>query len=201
MQSAGAIPRGSLLRSERPQSFRVWEGAQYAILALSALVVVVPILLIAWFLVTKGAPAISWEFLTQPPRRMMKLGGIQPAIVGTLSSAFLALIFAVPVAIGAAIFLTELSPGWLRLPATYVIETLASIPSVIFGLWALFILVPFVREQIQPFFIDYFSWIPVFDGPAFGISIFAAGLILAVMILPIVTSITREILIAVPNSQ
>jgi phosphate transport system permease protein len=127
--------------------------------------------------------------------------GALPAIVGTLSSAFLALIFAVPVAIGAAIFLTELSPGWLRLPATYVIETLASIPSVIFGLWALFILVPFVREQIQPFFIDYFSWIPVFDGPAFGISIFAAGLILAVMILPIVTSITREILIAVPNSQ
>jgi phosphate transport system permease protein len=127
--------------------------------------------------------------------------GALPAIVGTISSALLALLFAVPVAIGAAIFLTELAPQWLKLPATYVIETLASIPSVIFGLWALFILVPFVREEIQPFFIDYFSWIPVFDGPAFGIGIFAAGLILAVMILPIVTSITREILLAVPNSQ
>jgi phosphate transport system permease protein len=111
------------------------------------------------------------------------------------------LIFAVPISIGAAIFLAELAPSWLRAPASYLIETLAAIPSVIFGLWAIFVLVPFIRDPIETFLGGHFAWIPLFDGPIFGYGLLSAGIILAIMILPIITAVTRDIFMAVPRSQ
>jgi phosphate transport system permease protein len=127
--------------------------------------------------------------------------GALPTIYGTLISSMIAMLLAVPISIGAAIFLAELAPAWLRNPASYVIETLAAIPSVIFGFWGLFILMPVIRDPVEKVLGDHFSWIPLFDGPQFGVGLLCAGVILAIMILPIITSISRDILLAVPNSQ
>jgi phosphate transport system permease protein len=127
--------------------------------------------------------------------------GALPAIYGTLISSALALLLAVPVSLGAAIFLAELSPPWVRAPASYLIETLAAIPSVIYGLWAFFFLVPLVRDPVERFLGDNFGWIPLFDGPQFGLGLLSAGIILAIMILPMITSLSRDVLLAVPNSQ
>ncbi len=127
--------------------------------------------------------------------------GALPAIYGTLISSTLALVLAVPISLGAAIFLSELAPNWLRTPASYLIETLAAIPSVIFGLWALFVVVPRMRDPVERVLSDHLSWIPLFNGPQFGVGLLSAGVVLAIMILPIITSLSRDIMLAVPNSQ
>jgi phosphate transport system permease protein len=127
--------------------------------------------------------------------------GALPAIYGTLISSALALLFAVPISIGAAVFLSELAPAWLRAPASYLIDLLAAIPSVIYGLWALFFLVPIVRDPVERVLGDHLGWIPLFDGPQFGVGLLSAGIILAIMILPIITSVSRDIMLAVPNGQ
>ena len=124
-----------------------------------------------------------------------------PVIYGTLASAFLAMLFVVPMAIGCAIFLSELAPPWLRTPVSFVIEMLAAIPSVIFGLWGLFVLIPFVRDPIERILGDHLAFIPLFDGPPFGFGLMAAGIMLAIMTLPIVTAISRDVFLAVPRSQ
>lgn len=153
----------------------------------------------------KAEPAFSafgFGFITSDKwDPVNQIFGALPTIVGTIASAVIALCIAVPVAIGAAIFLSELAPSWMRTPASYLIETLAAIPSVIFGLWALFILVPIIRDPLEIFLVDKFSWIPIFDGPQFGVGLLAAGIILAIMILPIITAVSRDIMLAVPNSQ
>jgi len=107
----------------------------------------------------------------------------------------------VPVSIGAAVFLAELAPGWLRVPLSYVIETLAGIPSVIIGLWGLFVLVPIIRDPVERLAGDWLGWLPLFDGPHFGVGLLCAGVILAIMVLPIITSLSRDVMLAVPNSQ
>jgi phosphate transport system permease protein len=107
----------------------------------------------------------------------------------------------VPLAIGVAVFVTEMSPGWLRGPLAFTTELLAAIPSVIYGLWAIFVLVPLLREYVEPFLARYFGWTGLFEGPAYGIGMLAAGIILAIMVVPIVSSITREVMTAVPRQQ
>ena len=126
----------------------------------------------------------------------------RPFVYGTLVSSFLALLMAVPLAIGVAVFLTEMCPRALRAPLAFLTELLAAIPSVIYGLWAVFVLVPLLREQVNPLFIKWFGWTGLFaaDNPT-GLGYFAAGVILAIMILPIVSSLTREVMTAVPHSQ
>jgi phosphate transport system permease protein len=125
-----------------------------------------------------------------------------PFIYGTLLSSLLALLMAVPLAIGVAVFLTEMCPKWLRAPLSFLTELLAAIPSVIYGLWAVFCLVPLLREYINPWLIKAFAWTGLIgeDNPT-GLGFLAAGIILAIMILPIVSSLTREVMTAVPNSQ
>jgi len=125
-----------------------------------------------------------------------------PFVYGTLVSSFLALLLAVPLAIGVAVFLTEMCPGWLRAPLAFVTELLAAIPSVIYGLWAVFVLVPLLREHVNPWLIRLFGWTGFFndDNPT-GLGFVAAGVILAIMILPIISSLTREVMNAVPGSQ
>ena len=129
--------------------------------------------------------------------------GAAPAIYGTLVSSALALLIATPLAIGVAIFLSEFAPAWLRTPVAFLVDLLAAIPSVVYGLWGIFVLVPFLREQVMPFLADrlHLGGTPLFSGPAYGPSMLAAGLILAIMVLPYISSVTREVLMAVPRSQ
>ena len=127
--------------------------------------------------------------------------GAWPFIYGTLVSSFLALAIAVPLSVGLAIFLTEMCPRWLRSPLAFLTELLAAIPSVVYGLWAVFVLVPLLRERINPVLGKTLGWTGFFSGPNYGIGMLAAGVILAIMILPIISSLTREVMSAVPHMQ
>ena len=127
--------------------------------------------------------------------------GALPFITGTLETSFLALLIAVPLALGVAVFLTELCPRPLRGPISFLTELLAAIPSVVYGLWAVFVLVPNVRDIIGPWLAKYFGWTGLFSGFNFGVGILTASIILAIMILPIISSLTRDIMLSVPTSQ
>ena len=130
-----------------------------------------------------------------------KFGALAP-IYGTLVTSFIALVIAVPVGLMIAFFLTELCPLWLRRPIAIAIELLAGIPSIIYGIWGLFVFAPFVQTHIQPFLIDTFDGVPglqdLFAGPPYGIGLLTAGFILAIMVLPFVTAISRDVFEAVP---
>ena len=127
--------------------------------------------------------------------------GALPFVFGTLVSSLLALIIAVPLAIGVAVFLTEMCPKALRGMLSFLSELLAAIPSVVYGLWAVFKLVPLLRDYVNPLLIKLFGWTGLFSGPNMGIGMVAAGVILAIMILPLISSLTREVMSAVPHSQ
>ena len=127
--------------------------------------------------------------------------GAMPFIYGTLVSSFVALLLAVPLAVGVAVFVTELCPRNLRGIISFTVELLAAIPSVIYGLWGIFVLAPLLREHVQPWLAKTLGWTGFFDGPAYGIGMLAAAVILAIMIIPIIASITREVLVAVPQNQ
>ena len=127
--------------------------------------------------------------------------GALPFIFGTLVSSLLAVIIAVPLAVGVAVFTTEMCPKALRAPLSFFVELLAAIPSVIYGLWAMFVLVPLLGQHVQPFLQKTLGWTTLFDGPPVGYSMLAAGVILAIMIVPIISSITREVLMVVPQHQ
>lgn len=127
--------------------------------------------------------------------------GALPFIYGTVVSSLVALVIAVPLAIAVAVFVTEMCPRPLRKPISYATELLAAIPSVIYGLWAIFILVPILRAHVDPWLMKYFSWTGLFEGPAYGIGMLAAGVVMAIMIVPIISSITREVLAVVPQQQ
>ena len=127
--------------------------------------------------------------------------GALPAIFGTLVSSLIALIIAIPISLGAAIFLTELAPSWMRSPASFLVEMLAAIPSVIIGLWGLFVLVPAVRGAELGWLGKGLGFLPFFQGPPFGVGFLSAGIILAIMIIPIITAISRDAMKAVPDTQ
>ena len=127
--------------------------------------------------------------------------GAWPFIYGTLVSSFVALAIAVPLAVGLAVFLTEMCPRWLRSPLAFLTELLAAIPSVVYGLWAVFVLVPLLRQHVNPALGKTLGWTGLFSGPNYGIGRLAAGVILAIMILPILSSLTREVMTAVPYTQ
>jgi phosphate transport system permease protein len=130
-----------------------------------------------------------------------KFGALAP-IYGTLVTAALAMLIAVPIGLLVAVFLTELCPMWLRRPIGIAIELLAGIPSIIYGIWGLFVFAPFLQQTLQPFLIDLFGPIPVlsdiFAGPPYGIGVLTAALILSIMVLPFITSIAREVFESVP---
>jgi phosphate transport system permease protein len=124
-----------------------------------------------------------------------------PLIFGTLVSSILALVIAVPLSLGVAIFLTEFAPQRIRNPIAFLIELLAAIPSVVYGLWGVFFLIPFLRQVVFPFLRGLFGFLPLFQGPIYGQSMLAAAVILAIMIMPYIMSVSREVLLAVPSSQ
>jgi phosphate transport system permease protein len=129
--------------------------------------------------------------------------GAAPAVVGTILTSAIALIIATPLALGAAIFLAEFAPTWLRQPVAFLVDLLAAIPSVVYGLWGVFVLVPLLRQYVMPFISDTLGLgrFALFEGPAYGNSILAAGVILAIMVLPYIAAVSREVLLAVPRSQ
>jgi phosphate transport system permease protein len=168
----------------------------WSIVALSAVLV--------YQLVRTSMPSIhafGWHFLVSSEWDAVKEHfGILPVIYGTLISSLVALIIAVPLSLGIAIYLAELAPLWLRAPLGFMIELLAAIPSVIYGLWGIFVLAPFLRNFIQPFLGKYLGFLPFFQGPNYGVGMLAAGVILSIMIIPTITSISREVFATTPTS-
>lgn len=194
----------------------VSDRAFYWLMVLSAFSIFAIVVLIAWELVQRSQ--LSWHTFgfrfffnsfvdpeTHQPMFWDPVNGhlsALPFIYGTLVSSFLALLLAVPLAVGVAVFLTEMCPRALRAPLAFLTELLAAIPSVIYGLWAVFVLVPLLRDYINPFLVHTLGWTGLFtdDNPT-GLGFVAAGVILAIMILPIISSLTREVMTAVPHSQ
>ncbi len=177
---------------------------RYLMLACALSVLAIVVLIVRELIVssTLARHAFGFKFfVTQVWDPVSGDFGALPFIYGTLVSSLLALILAVPLSIGVATFTTELCPQRLRSLLSYVVELLATIPSVIYGLWGMYVLVPFLRQYVQPFLAKYFGWTGLFGGFQFGYSMLAAGIILAIMIIPIVTSITREVMSAVPTAQ
>jgi phosphate transport system permease protein len=172
-----------------------------------ALVVPLLLLLIAIEVFAAGWPAFrqfGLGFLTESRWDAVNgQFGAAPMIFGTVISSAIALIVATPLAIGVAVFLSELAPPWMRQPVAFLVDLLAAIPSVVYGLWAIFVLVPFVRDTISPFLAQtlHLGGTPLFAGPSYGYSMLAAGLVLSIMVLPYISAVTREVLMAVPRSQ
>lgn len=204
--SSAPAPRGpeaARLR-ERVGSRLPDEAFRYAMLACGLSVAVV-LGLIFYELVTESALSLhqfGWKFFvssTWDP--VNNVFGALPFIYGTIVSSLLALLIAVPLGLGVAVFVTEMCPLRLRGLLSFSTELLAAIPSVIYGLWAIFVLVPILRLYIEPGLMKYLGWTGLFEGPPYGIGMLAAGIVLAIMVVPIISSLTREVLSAVPRNQ
>jgi phosphate transport system permease protein len=178
-------------------------------LAILAFALCIPVLLLLILIEvsTAGWPALrqfGLQFLTTSDwDPVAGRFGAAPAIAGTIITSLVALALATPLALGGAIFISEFSPPWLRQPLSFLVDLLAAVPSVVYGLWGIFFLVPMLRERLMPFLRDtlHLGATPFFAGPAYGPSVLAAGLILAIMVLPYIAAMSREVLMAVPRSQ
>ena len=152
----------------------------------------------AWPALKRFGPSFLWTSTWDP---VAEVYGAAPMIFGTLASSLLALLIAVPLALSVAIFLTEFSPRWLRQPVAFLVELLAAIPSVVYGMWGIFVLIPFLRSYVVPPLKAVIGWTPFLQGVFYGNSLLAGGVILAIMIVPYIAAVSREVLLAVPTSQ
>ena len=144
----------------------------------------------------------GWKFLiTNEWNSVTSEFGALALVSGTVVSSLMALVIAVPVSVGVALFLNELAPRWLSTPLGFFVEMLAAIPSIVYGLWGLFILAPFLRTYIQPPMVDYLGFMPFFEGPPLGVGMMAAGVVLAIMIMPTITAICREVFRTIPMAN
>src|SRR5881409_3252804 len=170
-----------------------------------AMVVVVLVILTDWQLWRGSSLAVEkfgFHFLaTSTWDPVAERFGALPFIFGTLVSSLIALLIAVPLSVATAVYLTELAPQRLRPVLKLFIELLAAVPSVILGLWGIFVMVPWLREHLFPALRSAFGFLPLFGGPIYGVSVLAGGIIIAIMIVPIITSVSREILRSVPGLQ
>lgn len=202
-----AGPSGVLnkIRSSRPRSSRIPDQIFSFIILLTAVSVFAIVALVAWELVDKSRLSLhqfgikffygsNWDPVSGD-------FGARTFIYGTLVSSFLALALAVPLSVGVAVYITEMCPQGLRAIISFLVELLAAIPSVIYGLWGIFVLAPLLRDYVEPFLSKTLGWTGFFTGPAYGIGMLAAAIIMAIMVVPIVASITREVLSAVPQNQ
>jgi phosphate transport system permease protein len=198
-----APPDGALTLAGRSIGDLIYRGLT------TVFAVAIPVLLafITFEVVAAAWPALrqfGFGFLTSSTWDAVRgQFGAAPMIYGTVVSSILALILAAPLALGVAIFLSEFSPRWLRQPLSFLVDLLAAIPSVVYGLWGMFVLLPILRESVMPFLRDTLGLgrTPFFSGPAYGNSMLAAAVILAIMILPYISAVSREVLMAVPRSQ
>lgn len=144
----------------------------------------------------------GWSFITSSEwDAVQELFGALPYLYGSVVSSVLALLLATPLSIGAALFITEIAPQRVGAIVAPLVELLAAIPSVIYGLWGVLVMAPWLQATVQPFLIEHFGWLPFFEGAPYGVSMLAAVFILMIMVVPIITSITKEVLLAVPQSQ
>ena len=181
------------------------DGLFFSIAFGSGLIIILVLIGIVIVLNVQAMPAMEqfgWPFLTSMAWDPVRdLFGALPAIYGTLLSSIVGLIIAVPISLASAIFLAELAPEWIQKPASFLIEMLAAIPSVIIGLWGLFVMVPVIRSPIESWLGSNLGFLGLFQGPPFGVGFLSAGIILAIMIIPIITAVSREVIRAVPDTQ
>ncbi|TCS61722.1 phosphate ABC transporter permease subunit PstC [Varunaivibrio sulfuroxidans] len=204
------FPTGPATPDDGTAGPRSWIGKAFSSVSLSAAIIVMLSLGGVMYTLSIGAaPALKefgLGFLTAEVWNPVtsQFGAAAP-IAGTLETALIAMLIGVPISVGIAIFLTELCPEKLRHGFAITIELLAGIPSIIYGIWGLFVLAPYMQRHIQPFLIDRFGDIPIignlFQGPPYGIGILTAGLILGVMVLPFITTVTRDVFLTVPSLQ
>src|SRR5947207_6838022 len=184
---------------------RFGDKAFYWVTLSMAFVVVLLVILIGWELGQGSWQAIQkfgFRFVTTSTwDPVAEEFGALPFIYGTAVSSLIALLIAVPLSIATAVYLTELAPLWMRQPIVSLIEMLAAIPSVILGLWGIFVMIPWLRDYPFPLLKRFFGWTPFFSGPIYGTSMLAGGIMIAIRLLPIITSVSREILRSVPNLQ
>ncbi|HYS99116.1 MAG TPA: phosphate ABC transporter permease subunit PstC [Thermoplasmata archaeon] len=173
-------------------------GVAVGVVGLLALIVVILFVVADESIRTFGIGFLGGSIWNPVPPEVF---GAVPFVYGTLVTSALALLFGVPISLGIAIFLSELAPRWLRIPLTYVVELLAAVPSVVYGLWGIFVLSPVMRAFVEPVIQDIFGFLPIFQGNPIGTDKFTAGVILAVMIIPTISAVSRESLLAVPQSQ
>ena len=201
LQAAESASRAGVLRRLRTSDIVFHGLTRAAAIAVLLLLSGVIISLIHGSLPAFGAFGISF-FLSEVWNPVTEQFGALAPIYGTLVTSAIAMLIALPVGLMIAFFLTELCPIVLRRPIGIAIELLAGIPSIIYGIWGLFIFAPFLQKYIQPFLIDAFDNVPVlnalFAGPPYGIGMLTAGLILAIMVLPLITSISRDVFDSVP---
>ena len=204
-------------RSNRPQPTRLGRMLQhgdipfkiiitFAMLAILGLMIGVGVML--WIASGETRHTMAFNFITSNEWNPVgEQFGALPFITGTLITSLVALVVAVPLGLGIAVFLAELCPARLRAPLGFLVELLAAIPSVVYGAWGIFVFIPAVVKPVGDFLMNTFGistqgiFLPMFEGPFFGASTLAAGLILAVMILPTIAAISRDVLLAVPNAQ
>lgn len=175
------------------------------LLILAAVSAPVLLLGLVWELVEGALPAIrsfGLGFITSTAwDPVADKFGAWPLIFGTLLTSFLALLLAVPLSLGVAIYLTEFAPRAIRRPVAMTIELLAAIPSVVYGLWGIFVMIPFLTSSVYPWLQETLGFVGLFQGPIYGPSVLSASLILTVMVMPYIMSVTREVLLAVPQTQ
>jgi phosphate transport system permease protein len=196
------IPASSTTMSRR------WGGADdiahVITMIAAAVLLLITVLLVyqLWVLSAESRAKFGWHFfVTQTWDPVAGDFGALPFIYGTLVTSAIALFIAVPLGVGAAIFLAELAPPKLSSSLTFVSDLLAAVPSVIYGLLGVFLLVPIMRTTIQPALKTTLGFLPFFQGPAYGIGFLTAGMVLAIMIVPFVLSVSREVLLAIPRDQ
>jgi len=183
----------------------VGDNALRYLTLLMAISVLVLMVWMGWQMFDSARPSIEkfgFSFITgrewDPVKEQF---GALPFIYGTLVTSLLALLIATPIGLGVAIFLNEMAPSKARIVVAFLVEMLAAIPSVVYGLWGIFVLVPWLRETVEPGLAKWFGFIPLFQGTPLGFGLLAGGLILAVMILPTIAAISGEVMAAVPNEQ
>ncbi len=172
---------------------------------LLVLFVIVIIAAVVWVLVSNSMPTIQQfglSFLTnQAFDPVHDVYGVGPAIFGTLVTSAFAIIFAVPIGVGTAIFLVDFCPRALRAPLAFIVELLAAVPSVIYGLFGFLVLAPWLQSTGEPWLQKYLGFLPFFQGQFHGLSLFSAGVILVIMVLPLITSVSREVILTTPPAQ
>jgi len=193
--------------SAAPRPSRRYYGDRVYKWLLTGLALTLPLLLVAivtelavsaWPSIHKFGLSFIWSSVWDP---VGEVYGAAPMIFGTLVSSLLALLIAVPLALGVAIFLTEFAPLWIRQPVAFLVELLAAIPSVVYGVWGIYVLIPLLRNYAAPPIRAVLGWTPFFNGVFYGNSMLAGGIILAIMIVPYIAAISREVLLAVPATQ
>jgi len=180
---------------------RLFRGSsRFAAFVLVFLLIAIGVLLFANSRLTWETFGLSFiTGLTWDP--VASVYGALPFIVGTVLASLIAIVIAAPIGIMTSLYLSELAPRRTATPLTFMIELLAAIPSVVIGLWGVFMLAPFLRGTVEAWIVSVFGWIPFLGGPTYGIGLFTAGVILAIMILPTIVTISREVIQAVPGSQ